>query len=549
MNFDPVLVAPREEAMKAAGHWRDRILTDYLDDCIARAPDKEAIVSFSSATGEVTRLTYRELGKRVNRMALGLKALGVEANDVVSFQLPNWWQFIALPLACMRIGAVANPLMPIFRQRELTFMLGFAESKVLVIPRRFRHFDYPAMVDDIRSELPKLEQVLVIDGEGESSFERQLIDRCWEDELDANTLFANRKPSGDDVAQLIYTSGTTGEPKGVMHTANTLISNVIPYAERMHLDGSDVILMASPMAHQTGFMYGLMMPIILGAKAVYQDIWEPGQAANLIEEEKVSFTMASTPFLQDLAEKVDREQRDVASLKTFLCAGAPIPRALVDRAIEVLGADIVSAWGMTENGAVTTTRLNDPAEKTTGTDGCPLPGIEVRTVDAEGRPVSTGEEGRLQVRGCSLFAGYLKRPQLNATDADGWFETGDVARIDAEGYIRITGRSKDIIIRGAENIPVVEIEELLYRHPAVSAVALVGYPDQRLGERACAFVTLAPAHSFTMEEMVAYLEAQRIAKQYLPERLEVMDNLPRTPSGKIQKFKLREIAQAFGNGV
>ncbi|HQD83634.1 MAG TPA: AMP-binding protein, partial [Quisquiliibacterium sp.] len=212
-----------------------------------------------------------------------------------------------------------------------------------------------------------------------------------------------------------------------------------------------------------------------------------------------------------------------------------------EQARQALGANIVSAWGMTENGAVTTTLLDDPPERAVQTDGCPLPGAEVRVVDHDDRPLPVGETGRLQLRSCSNFGGYLKRPHLNGTTDDGWFETGDLARLDAQGYIRITGRSKDVIIRGGENIPVVEIEALLYRHPAVALAAIVAYPDARLGERACAFVVPKPGQSIDFAEMVRFLKEQKVALQYIPERLEVRDVLPSTPSGKVQKFRLREM--------
>ncbi|HAC59652.1 MAG TPA: cyclohexanecarboxylate-CoA ligase, partial [Rhodobiaceae bacterium] len=255
--FDPVLTRKRVEAMNAGGFWPGKTAAGYLDGCIAEMPDKTAVVDFNSMTNEATRLSYRDFGKIVERIAVGLAELGVEKGDVVSCQLPNWWQFTALHLACVRIGAVTNPLMPIFRERELSFMLGLAESKVLVIPRAFRSFDYPAMVANIRAGLPQLKNVLVIGGDGETSFEKVLLDTPWEQRRDAGRLFAARRPDPDDVTQLMYTSGTTGEPKGVMHTSNTLLSNILICAERLGLGADDVMFMASPMAHQTGFMYGL----------------------------------------------------------------------------------------------------------------------------------------------------------------------------------------------------------------------------------------------------------------------------------------------------
>lgn len=546
MPFETMLKPLRIEAMKAQGHWRGLILPDYLDRCLAEVPDKTALVDFNSMTGKASRWTYRDFVNTIDRMAVGLAELGVEKGDVVSCQLPNWWQFVALAFACWRIGAVINPMMPIFREREVTFMLGFADSKVFIVPREFRGFDYAAMAKAIRPSLPKLERILVIGGEGEDSFEHTLLETPWETKRDPKRLFSERRSGADDVMELLYTSGTTGEPKGVMHTANTLTSNIHPYCERLGLGSSDIVLMASPMAHQTGFMYGLMMPAMLQATVVLQDIWEPKRAAALIGEERVTFTMASTPFLSDLTEAVAAGGADVSSLRIFLAAGAPIPRVLVERATKVLGANIVSAWGMTENGAVTTTKLEDPDEKTFHTDGCALPGMEIRVVGPDNKPLTAGEEGILKVRGCSNFVGYLKRPELFAHDAEDWFDTGDFARIDADGYVRITGRAKDIIIRGGENIPVVEIEGLLFRHPAVQAAAIVGMPDARLGERAVAFVVPKPGQQFSFDDMIKFLEEQKTAKQYLPERLEIVDDLPRTPSGKVQKFKLRDVAKSFG---
>jgi len=526
----------------ARSHWPQRMLTDYFDDAFGRHPDKAAIVGHNSMTGENAVLSYRQLHRLVGRMAGGLSALGVHKGTIVACQLPNWWQFVALYLACARLGAIINPLMPIFRQHELRYMLGFSEATILVVPRFFRGCDYPAMIANIHADLPRLAHVLVIDGQGEDSFERRLLDRRWEDEVDLAALYAREAPSPNDITQLLYTSGTTGEPKGVMHTSNTLLSILAKYQQRLGLGGEDVIFMASPMGHQAGFMYGLMMGPMLGAKLVVQDIWDAAKAALVIQDEHVSYTMGSTPFLADLTDTPAVDHADVSSLRTFVSSGAPIPSTLVQRATKRLGAYIISAWGMSENGSVTTTVPGDPEDRIVGTDGVALPGIEVRVVDSYGRIVPTGTEGRLQCRGISMFVGYFRRPELSQPTPDGWFDTGDLARMDAEAYIRITGRAKDIIIRGGENIPVVEIENLLYRHPAIRQVAVVGIPDARLGERACAYVVLREGQTLDFAEMVAYLERQQVAKQYLPEFLEILPQMPMTASGKIQKFQLRKMA-------
>jgi cyclohexanecarboxylate-CoA ligase len=541
MEFDAVLIAPRRARMVAAGLWHDRTINDDLDACVAACPDKVALTAWRVEEGSSIRFTYRELARMADRIAVGLARLGVGRNDVVACQLPNWWQFTLTYLACSRIGAVMNPLMHIFRERELSFMLKHGEAKVLIVPQAFRGFDFEGMVAGLRADLPALEHVVVVGGSGGNSFDALLSGPAWEESADAQAILTRSRPGPDDVTQLIYTSGTTGEPKGVMHTANTTMANIIPYAQRLRLGADDVVLMASPMAHQTGFMYGLMMPIMLKASVVLQDIWEPGRALELIRTERVSFTMASTPFLTDLTRTVAESRLEVPTLRTFLCAGAPIPGPLVEQARGVLGTKIVSAWGMSENGAVTLIELDDDDERAFNTDGHPLPGVELKVADDAGQALPAGESGRLLVRACSNFGGYLRRPHLNGTDADDWFDTGDLARVDARGYIRITGRSKDVIIRGGENIPVVEIESLLYRHPAIAMAAIVAYPDERLGERACAVVVARPGHSVDLPSIVDFLKGEKVAIQYIPERLIVRDAMPSTPSGKIQKFKLREL--------
>jgi len=534
----------RRADMVQSGAWNNKLITDYLDDAVANTPEREAIIGYQVTEDSRIALTYRELNDRVTRMAAGLASLGIGKGDVVACQLPNWWQTTAVHLACMRIGAILNPLMSIFRERELRFMLRLGEARLMVIPKVFRDFDYEAMMDGLVEELPKLETLLVIGGEGNRSFEQRLMNTAWEQQQDTAALFRERKPSADDVIQILYTSGTTGEPKGVMHTSNTLFANVRPYADRLHLSSDDSALMASPLAHQTGFLYGIMMPVYLGSTVILQDIWNAEYVCKVIAAEKPAFTMAATPFLADLVKAAPNHEGELNSLRIFVSAGAPIPSAVVEQAGKVLKAKIVSAWGMTENGAVTMTCPEDPPERASQSDGKTVPWMEVKVTDFQGNDLPTGEEGNLLVRGASLFVGYLKRPELYGVDEDGWFSTGDLARIDKDGYIRITGRTKDVVIRGGENIPVVEVENLLYKFPGIVDVALVGCPDERMGERLCAYVTLDDnATDVTLDEVKNYLTQQQLSRNYLPEYLEVIEAMPRTASGKIQKFKLREQAK------
>lgn len=546
MNFDPILPKWRLESEGSKKHWPNKLLSDYLEEAVATVPDKTAWSNCNSMTGKQTVLTFQELQALSERIALGLVALGVEKNDVVSIQLPNWWEFVAVYLATTRIGAVINPLMPIFREREISYMVGFGESKVMIVPKNFRKFDYPKMMAGLRSDLPKLEHVLVVGGDGADSFEKTLLNPDLDAMADKDAIFKARRPGPDDVSLLMYTSGTTGQPKGAMHTANTLMASVKTYCEGLELTDRDVVLMASPLAHLTGFLYGLMMPVYLKSKGVLQDIWNAEECARQIEAEGVTFSMGATPFLADLASTPEVQNYNVETFQKFVCAGAPIPAVLVQDATKKLGIRVISAWGMTEVGVATAVPAAASVEKSATTDGAALDSFEVKIVNAEsGETLAFGESGLLKARGPGAFVGYLKKPEMFGTDDEGWFDTGDIAYMDAEGYIRISGRAKDIIIRGGENVPIAEVEQTLYRHPAVQEVAVVAMPDPRLGELGCAFATLKPEQSLSFEDMVAFLGEQKMAKQYLPEHLEILDEMPHTPSGKIQKFKLREMAKAF----
>jgi cyclohexanecarboxylate-CoA ligase len=533
----------RAEGRPVAGHmaqWGERLLVDYLDAAADADPQRVAIVNYEYGTNARQDLTFGELRRRVDQIAWSLIGLGIERGDVVSVQLPNWWHFIAVHLACLRIGAVTNPLMPIFRERELSFMLRLAESKVAIVPKMFRDTDHEQMLDRIRPSLPALNHVVVVGAGGENSFERKLLSAQLP--AGAAEIFKSRRATPDDVVQLLYTSGTTGEPKGVMHTTRTLLRNMLPSIDHLQLGPADPILSATPLAHQLGFILGVIVPVVVGSTVVMQDAWNAKTALERIRSHGITFAMGATPFLADLVDHASREG-GAASLNTFLSAGAPIPRELVKRAREEIGFEVLSAYGMTENLLVSSTRPDDPEQKVYETDGTPTVGIELRVVDFEGNALPIDDAGRLLTRGTSTFVGYLKRPELYNVDKDGWFDTGDLARLDADGYVTITGRSKDVIIRGGENIPVVEIEDVLYRHPAIRQVAIVAMPDARLGERPCAFAVLREEATLAFEEMQEFLKQSGVARSYWPERLELAEALPMTASGKIQKFVLRESAR------
>ncbi len=540
ISLDPSLVAARARGMREGGFWIDRTVDSYLAGHIARQPDKTAVIGYRADGGTPRRLSYRELGRMVELAAGTLRRWGVGRGDVVSIQLPNWWEFAVVALACIRLGAAANPMVPILREREVRYMVGFCDAKVLVVPKVFRGFDHAAMARGLLESLPQLNRIVVVDGDGADGFEQSLLG--GDDVVRLDPAAPALRP--DDLLVLMYTSGTTGEPKGVMHTSNTVNGNVLRFAEGLGLNGDDVFFAATPVGHMTGYGIFVLLPMMLGNTLVLQDIHDPHAGVRIMEAEGVTFSAGATPFLADLCEAAIADGIRPSKLRRFYCAGAPIPPALVQRARRELKLTTSSVWGMTEVIAGTMTEPEED-EKAWTTDGRALPGLEVKVVEDGGRELSRGEIGRLMVRGASMFCGYLKRPELYTVDADGWFDSGDLARMNDEGYIRITGRTKELLIRGGENVPVIEIENLLMQHPAIAAVAIVGFPDARLGERGCAFVVPRSNQKVDLATIQAYLEQANVAKPFWPERVETIAELPHTASGKVQRFVLKQIAAKY----
>ena len=529
---------------RAAGFWLDKTVDQLLTEAAERAPDKISIVADRADRDQARRISYRELAGMVDRVAGSLSRLGVGKGDVVTVQLPNWWEFVVTAVACGKLGAIFNPVMPILRERELLYILNFCEAKVFIVPKVYRGFDYAAMAGGMRGDLPHLKHLIVVDGDGDTSFEHALLGAGAAPEPAGG--FAGLHP--DDMAVLMFTSGTTGEPKGVIHTSNSLVGCTKALTQRFGLHDNEVLLVASPAAHMTGYAAIVLLSVYLGGTMILQDVWEPKRGVSLMVREGVTYTAASTPFLNDICDVVATGVPRPESLRSFLCAGATIPPVLIERAAREVGIHACSLWGMTESLASTLTEPSRAAEKSAKTDGRPLEGMEILIVDFDGKPVPIGQSGRLLVRGCQMFTGYYKKPELPTFDAEGWFDSGDLAYMDDEGYIRISGRVKDVLIRGGENVPVVEIENLLLRHPSVAGVAIVGYPDKRLGERGCAFIVTKPGTTIDLAAVQNYLAECKMAKQFWPEHVELVADLPRTASGKVQKFKLKEVAEAFGDG-
>jgi len=515
------------------------ILAD-LDRHARERPGERAVVEMS-AGGTVREVTWSALKVESDRVAGALLALGVQPAENVAFQLPNRLEFVTIALGTLRAGAVCEPLMPIFRERELEFMLRESGARVLFVPDTFRGRDHAGMAAALREVLPGLEHVIVLgEGDGPPPLETGTY------QYGTDTY---QSPRGADFpaltperhAQLLFTSGTSGEPKGALHRHEVLDRAADHHIEHFGLGGEDVIYSPSPLAHQTGFLYGMWIALRLGVPLVLQEVWDAEVGLDAMRRFGVTFVQAATPFLADLTRVSEERGQAPDQLRTFVATGAAIPRELARRARDVLGTEVGGAWGTTESCLGCAFAPGDPPELAWGSDGRALAGVSLRVVDDSGMPLPAGEEGNFEVHTDCLFDGYLNRPELTAevvTD-DGWYRTGDLARIDDQGYVRITGRIKDVINRGGEKVPVAEIEQLLHAHPAVRDVAIVAMPDERLGERACAFMI----GELDFDTMLEYLDSQRVSKTYWPERLELVESLPRTPSGKIQKFVLRAQAR------
>ncbi|MGB3484582.1 MAG: AMP-binding protein [Mycobacterium sp.] len=518
--------------------WRaERTYDNDFRRWAALRPGHAALVAHEVDTGETVTVSYGELADRVSRCAAGLRSHGVTAGSVVSFQLPNCWQFAVLVFACARLGAVVHPILPIHREREVTHAIRAVGSTLCVVASRIGGFDVKAMYNELALGVPV---VTVGRGGDTCEFESALLSA----ELPASGTDEPAQVAPDSVAQVQFTSGTTGEPKGVVHTFNTLYAAYRATAIAAELGCDDVVLAPSTMAHQTAFLGGCVMPLAEGMTAVYLDKWDPERALSLISDHRVTFASGATPFMLDLCIAQQRLQRDVTPLRAFKSGGAAVPDSVRARVRTELGAEVSMAWGMTENGVCTMTRPGAGADQA---DGSPLPWVELKITDNSGVPQPAGTVGKLWIRSASQCVDYFPRHDLYeaALDAEGWFDTGDLAEIRTDGNLRIAGRVKDMIIRGGENIPVLEVENALSAHPGVADVAVVGIPDERLGERACAVVVPKEGGGFDLDALRAHLDTLGMARQYWPESVRLVNALPRTTTGKVQKNELREaIAKA-----
>ena len=537
----------RAGAYRRAGHWDGTTLSGRLADAAARRPARPAVIDRDGGAVH----SYAELRRDVSTVAAWLDARGVGAGDVVSIQLPNWYEFVVVAVATQAVGGVINPLLPIYRRKELLHAFTVAESKVVCTPAHYRNYDHLTATAAVIEESGRSIVHVVVDetrpapvttADGPTVwFGDLLAGDAGEGEGEVPGPGARRgAPQPGAVSELIFTSGTEAAPKAIMHTEQTANFSVRVAGEDLGIGDDDVVWMPSPIGHSTGFNYGVRFAVYHGLPLVLQDRWDAGVACDLIAARGASYTLASTTFLQDVvAEAAHRGGRRLGSMTRFGCGGSPVPPELVRRAA-ACGIGVLRLYGSTEVLVATWNRPDGPARKAVDTDGPALSSVEVEVRDESGCICAPGVAGEIHIRGPNTCVGFYRDPARTAATfaPGGWVRSGDLATMDEDGYLTVVGRKKEIIIRGGLNITPREIEDLLLDFPEVDRAAVVGLPHERLGERVCACVVLAPGTDLDFETMVGRLRAIGLATYKLPEQLEVLDSLPVTASGKVQKFEI-----------
>ncbi|EPF3507559.1 medium-chain fatty-acid--CoA ligase [Escherichia coli] len=523
----------RRAAYRQQGLWGDASLADYWQQTALAMPDKIAVVDNHGAS-----YTYSALDHAASCLANWMLAKGIESGDRIAFQLPGWCEFTVIYLACLKIGAVSVPLLPSWREAELVWVLNKCQAKMFFAPTLFKQTRPVDLILPLQNQLPQLQQIVGVDKLAPATSALSLSQSI----ADNTPLTTAITVHGDELAAVLFTSGTEGLPKGVMLTHNNILASERAYCARLNLTWQDVFMMPAPLGHATGFLHGVTAPFLIGARSVLLDIFTPDACLALLEQQRCTCMLGATPFVYDLLNVLEKQPADLSALRFFLCGGTTIPKK-VARECQQLGIKLLSVYGSTESSPHAVVNLDDPLSRFMHTDGYAAAGVEIKVVDDARKTLPPGCEGEEASRGPNVFMGYFDEPELTARalDEEGWYYSGDLCRMDEAGYIKITGRKKDIIVRGGENISSREVEDILLQHPKIHDACVVAMPDERLGERSCAYVVLkAPHHSLSLEEVVAFFSRKRVAKYKYPEHIVVIEKLPRTASGKIQKFLLRK---------
>jgi cyclohexanecarboxylate-CoA ligase len=535
----PTCPNPRAQEYRDAGLYTGEQLWRPLAVAASEAPDKTALVD-----GPV-RISYADYWRRVQAAAAGLREAGVRPGTTVVYQIPNWLEHCIVHYAVLVAGAVAVPLVASFRQHELRHVVGqLSPSAVVCADSGATPGEIPGLVRDVLREARPAARLIVVRPRaplpaGALSFETLL-----DGETAAGAAPAPAPAAPDDVCTVIYTSGSTSAPKGVLHTHETLLYDARSRVGDFGLTSRDVIFMPSSLAHVSGLSYGIHLACILRSTVVLLDRWSPSAAVNLIEAEQATIMNGATLMLRGLVEEYQRRET-TSALRLFACGGADVPPALIPLARSVLDAYVTRAYGCSEAPTLTWGRPGDDPVRVANSDGRAIGAVELRVVDGQGEPAQDGQVGECEAMGPERCVGYVDQAlNAEAFRPDGWLRTGDWVAIDADGYLSVEGRKKDVIVRAGENISAREVEQLLTEHEWVRESAVVAMPDERLGERAYAFVEVTDGHDFGLEQVRAHFAARGVAKIKWPEFVEVCEELPRTGAGKIDKSELRGILAA-----
>jgi cyclohexanecarboxylate-CoA ligase len=543
MPFETIVTPEMTERYVRAGAW-GRSHPDRFDAAVERHPDRVAVIDRD------LRLTYRQLDRMVKRAAHALLDRGIGPGDIVAIQLPNWHELLVAHYALARIGAVTLPLLLEYRKAELEHMLGFAEAKALIVCDRFRDFDQASLIKAVVPAVPSIRSVFVV---GESCPDGmipfgELVDPALDARHDPERM-ARVRPRSTDVMELIFTSGTTGNPKGILHTHDTFMGVADRMVRDFHYTADDVVLGLSPMAHQHGILGHIAPPLVAGATALLLERFRPTDALAMIAREKATVVVGVPSHAHMLLSVEGAAQHDLRSWRLFYCSGATLPFELVKRIAESFGCRITSAYGMSEIAYCTYSRLEDGFDVASQTCGRPGSGVDVAILDEGGKKCPPGVTGEIAMRGPNLMVGYLKNVagMRALMDEEGFFRSGDLGLLGTDGNLRVVGRKKDMIIRGGANVYPSEVEEVLLQYRKISNVSVVGYPDQRLGERVAACIVPVPGEVVTGQEVREFL-SDKIAEYKIPDRVEVLDAFPVTATGKVRKTALRDlVAQRSGS--
>jgi len=485
------------------------------------------------------RFTYAELHDASSRLAAALVARGVRAGDVVGIQLPNRAEASITAIAVEKAGAIVCPLVPAYRTNELLHICAKTGMRVLFSPGTYRGHDHDSMSADLVDQLDTLELVVSI---GTSDTGRGIVefDALLDDGADARR-FDEPALDPDALAGVLFTSGTESTPKAILHSHNTLLAHARALVTMLDLTSDDGVFMASPVGHGTGYGFGIRLAAFLGSTLALQVQWDPAKAAKAIREYGSVYTHGATPFVMDMLRLPD-DERNLAPLRYFVTGGAAVPPGTATRVHDECGCHLLRLYGQTEGFMSTLNRPTDAVEKIDTTDGRPVDGVEVRAVDDDGNDVPVGTPGNCLYRGPHRCVGFLDDEERAAASftADGWFRAGDLVSVDQDGFVKVAGRTKEVINRGGYKYSPREVEDLLSLHPHIRLVAIVAMPDERLVERACAFVIPEGEHHVTVEELGGFLGERSVATYKWPERVEIVDTFPTTASGKVQKHVLGE---------